>query len=207
MLTDSALLGVSMSLSSGTKTALGEGASWIVAGAMVVATFVYYDELKFLFTPGSLHAANPQHVQTKPQTTQRTVTPQRAPVTQSAGYSVKLKAGRHGHYRTPARVNGREIQVLVDTGASYVALTNEDARRIGVFVTDADYKYKTQTANGSTRVAIVMLNEISIGDIEVRNVRATVHEPGKLGITLLGMSFLGKLRRTEMRGGELILEN
>ena len=196
-----------MSFSSGTKTAVGEAASWICAGAMVVATFVYFDELKFLFSPGSLQAASPQHVQTARQTTGRQASPQRAPVTRSAGYSVKLKAGKYGHYRTPARVNGREIKVLVDTGASYVSLTNEDAERAGIFVTSADYKHKTQTANGTSRVAIVMIDRISIGDIEVRNVRATVHERGKLGITLLGMSFLGKLQRTEMRGGQLILEN
>ena len=106
-----------------------------------------------------------------------------------------------------ARINGREIRVLVDTGASYVSLSNQDAERAGIFVRDSDFKYKTRTANGTTRVALVMIDRISIGDIEVRNVKASVHERGKLGVTLLGMSFLGRLRRTEMRGGRLILEN
>ena len=57
-----------------------------------------------------------------------------------------------------------------------------------------------------TRVALVTIDRISIGEIEVRNVKASVHERGKLHVTLLGMSFLGKLRRAEMRSGRLILE-
>ena len=196
-----------MSYSSGTKTALGEAASWIFAGAMIVGTFVYFDELKFLFTPGTLQASSPQQLQTAPLAAKRQAAPQRAPVTRSAGYSVKLQAGPHGHHKTLARVNGREIKVLVDTGATSVALTSEDAERVGIFVKRADFKYIARTANGTTRIARVMIDRISIGDIEVRNVRGTVLERGKLGITLLGMSFLSKLRRTEMRGGQLILEN
>lgn len=196
-----------MSLSSGTKTALGEAASWIAAGCMVVATIVYYDDLKFLFTPRSLEASAPAQTQAMRPAAARPAPLPVAASTRSAGYTVKLKAGSHGHFRTPAYVNGREIKVLVDTGASLVALTNEDARSAGIFVGPGDYTHTAHTANGKTRIAVVTLDRISIGDIEVRNVRAAVHERGKLGITLLGMSFLGKLRRTEMRSGELVLEN
>ncbi len=195
-----------MSISSGTKTALGEAASWVVAAALIITSVIYFDELKSLVSPAPLQASNTgpkQQIQRAP-LHQRTVSKRAA---RSAGYTVELSAGAYGHYKTMARINGREIRVLVDTGASYVSLSNQDAERAGIFVRDSDFKYKTRTANGTTRVALVMIDRISIGDIEVRNVKASVHERGKLGVTLLGMSFLGRLRRTEMRGGRLVLEN
>ncbi|MFY0612886.1 MAG: TIGR02281 family clan AA aspartic protease [Hyphomicrobiaceae bacterium] len=175
---------------------------------MLVGTFVYFDELKTMFSPTLQQASKPAHFQQstrKAQRAQSTTLP--APTARSAGYVVELTAGAYGHYKTPARVNGRQIDVLVDTGASYVSLTHEDAERAGIFVSNSAYKYKTRTANGTTRVALVSIDRISIGDIEVRDVKASVHERGKLHVTLLGMSFLGKLRRAEMRSGRLILEN
>ena len=70
----------------------------------------------------------------------------------------------------------------------------------------ADFTHRVSTANGQAKVAPVMVSSISIGDITVRNVRAAVSEPGKLNKTLLGMTFLGRLSRAEMRRGRLILE-
>jgi aspartyl protease family protein len=95
---------------------------------------------------------------------------------------------------------------MVDTGASIVALTHEDARNTGVHIRDSDYKHRVSTANGIARVALVTLDTLALDDIVVRDVRAAVAEPGKLTKTLLGMSFLGQLRRTEMSGGVLVLE-
>jgi aspartyl protease family protein len=62
------------------------------------------------------------------------------------------------------------------------------------------------TANGVARVAVVTLDSVAIEDIVVHDVRAAVAEPGKLTKTLLGMSFLGQLRRAEMSRGVLVLE-
>ena len=75
-----------------------------------------------------------------------------------------------------------------------------------VHVRDPDFTHRVTTANGIARVAIVTLDSVAIEDIMVRNVRAAVAEPGKLTKTLLGMSFLGQLRRTEMSRGVLVLE-
>lgn len=196
-----------MSLSSGTKTALGEAASWVVAGVMLVSSVVYFDELKALFAPTPLQASSPPETRQARRPAQPERRARAAPVTRSAGYTVELTAGAYGHFRTRARVNGREITVMVDTGASYVSLSHEDAERAGIYLRPSDYKYRSRTANGIARIAIVTIDRVSIGDIQVRNVKASVHERGKLGITLLGMSFLGKLRRAEMRQGRLVLEN
>lgn len=193
-----------MAFSSGTKTALGEAVSWAIAGVIVAASFFYYDELKAIFTPVIEQQLSTSTTPGKPPQRQQSVSAQAA---SNDGYVVKLKAGPYGHYKTVARVNGREVDVLVDTGASFVALTHEDAERAGIYVNSSDYTHRTRTANGETRVAMVDIGRMSIGDIEVRNVRATVHERGSLHVTLLGMSFLSKLRRAEMRRGELVLEN
>jgi aspartyl protease family protein len=73
-------------------------------------------------------------------------------------------------------------------------------------VNPGDFTHIAQTANGTARVAPVKISRISIGDITVRDVSAVVSERGKSERTLLGMSFLGRLSRVEMRGGTLVLQ-
>jgi aspartyl protease family protein len=120
--------------------------------------------------------------------------------------TVELKAGPHGHFYSRIRVNGRDVEAMVDTGASIVALTFEDAASAGIHIRDPEFTHRVSTANGVARVAMITLDTVAIEDIMVHNVRAAVAEPGKLSKTLLGMSFLGQLRRTQMSRGVLILE-
>ncbi len=120
--------------------------------------------------------------------------------------TVVIRARGNGHYEVTARINGRPIDVMVDTGATVVALTAEDASAIGIFPRAADYTGRTSTANGIARVAPVMIDEISVDDITVRNVRGVVMERGALGVTLLGMSFMSRLSRAEMSRGVLTLQ-
>jgi aspartyl protease family protein len=120
--------------------------------------------------------------------------------------TVTLPAGQFGHFLTEVEINGRDIGVMVDTGASLVALTYDDAERAGIFVNSSDFTGRAQTANGTARVARVTISRIQIGDITVRNVAAVVSERGASERTLLGMSFLGRLSRVEMRGATLVLE-
>ncbi|MEQ1611426.1 MAG: TIGR02281 family clan AA aspartic protease [Hyphomicrobiaceae bacterium] len=125
----------------------------------------------------------------------------------SYGGMVELKASNNGHFYANADLNGRNIGVLVDTGASAVALTYEDAQRAGIHVSDSQFTGRSQTANGVGRYAPVTIDQISIGSVVVQNVQGVVLERGKSQVTLLGMSFLGKLSRTEMKNGILVLEN
>ncbi|MFA5958205.1 TIGR02281 family clan AA aspartic protease [Hyphomicrobium sp.] len=120
--------------------------------------------------------------------------------------AVTLPAGEYGHFLTEAEINGRPVDVMVDTGASLVALSYDDAGRAGIFVNPSDFTHAAQTANGIARVAPVTISSIQIGDITVRNVQAVVSERGASQRTLLGMSFLGRLSRVEMRGDTLLLE-
>lgn len=123
----------------------------------------------------------------------------------SSDADVEIAATEAGHFETEAEINGARIDVMVDTGATLVALTYEDAQRAGIYLNSADFTYRVKTANGIAKVAPVEISSIAIGDITVRNVRGAVTEPGKLHKTLLGMSFLNRLSRVEMRPNGLAL--
>jgi aspartyl protease family protein len=94
---------------------------------------------------------------------------------------------------------------MVDTGATRIALTFEDAERLGLRPHSSDFTLTTQTANGTARAAPVTLDSVRIGDVEVSNLRGSISPQGKMHVTLLGMEFIRKLERFEMRGRKLIL--
>ena len=122
-----------------------------------------------------------------------------------AGRRVAIDADPRGHFIADAVVEGRTISVVVDTGATMVALTADTARRLGYHISEAAYRQRVSTANGVTAGARVMLSEVRIGVISVANVEAIVIRGEALGINLLGMSFLSKLRKFEVGGGQLVL--
>jgi aspartyl protease family protein len=118
-----------------------------------------------------------------------------------ANSSVTLKVNPQGHFVAQAQINGGMMTMLVDTGATMIALPASDAARLGV-----DYKKgrmtMVNTANGAAPAYMVKLNTVKIGDIEMNQVDALVQESG-LPFALLGMSFLN---RTEMRReGEMMV--
>jgi aspartyl protease family protein len=119
--------------------------------------------------------------------------------------NVVLTKGRNGHFAVDARVDGRRLAFLVDTGASHIALRDSDARRIGIYTRPSDYTVRVNTANGITKAARVQLRTVEVGDILVRNVPAIVHPDEGLSVNLLGMSFLSRVRWTHDRG-RLVLE-
>jgi aspartyl protease family protein len=128
-----------------------------------------------------------------------------APPRQLFPRQVALDADRLGHFVTSARINGRSVQVMIDTGASIVALNAETARRLGVTVSKSDFNATIGTVNGTVEVAPIVLAEIRVGNITLRNVEAAVVPGNVLDVNLLGMSFLGRLSGFEIESGELIL--
>jgi aspartyl protease family protein len=121
----------------------------------------------------------------------------------SADRILVYQADRRGHFTVSATVNGTPIRLVVDTGASLVALTLEDARAAGFDRSGLVFNRATQTANGSVRFAPVMLREIRIERLSIENVPAAVIE--NLDQSLLGMSFLSRLKNFEMREGALTI--
>ena len=188
-----------MVFSSGVKHALREAVGWLFAALIAIASVVYFEELRTGLA-SAFGLPTPVEVSDL-----GTAVP--APSTEaSTSGNVEIPAGSNGHFLTTAHLNGRPVEVMVDTGASMVALSYEDAERAGVFVRPSDFTHRVSTANGAAKIALVRLDSVSIGDITIRNVAATVSEPGRLDTSLLGMTFLGRLSRAEMRSGVLILQ-
>ena len=146
-----------------------------------------------------------------------------APSTKSAGSTAKqgttasrassqdnntmyVAADRRGHFFVNGVIGGRTVAFIVDTGASIVALTKEDADRLGITRGPRDPTMLIQTANGVTQATKVRLAGISIGPLTVQDVNAVVMPSGRLTESLLGMTFLSRLRRYEFRTGQLVME-
>jgi aspartyl protease family protein len=119
--------------------------------------------------------------------------------------SVLLQANVHGHFDVAADINGKTVELMTDTGATYVALIYETAAQLGLNPQNLKFSGRSNTANGVARVAPLTIDRIKIGDIEVRNVAAVIAEPGRMSQNLLGMSFIAKLSRFELRGTRLVL--
>jgi aspartyl protease family protein len=110
-----------------------------------------------------------------------------------------------GHFWADGEVNGHTVRFLVDTGATAVALTPEDAQRLGIDPADLHYGYKVVTAGGQIRAASVRLASITVAGARLDNVDALVIEKG-LDTSLLGMTYLGRLSRFEATRGALVLQ-
>ena len=119
--------------------------------------------------------------------------------------SVVIDQNESGHYKTTARMNGRRVPVLVDTGATAVAINERSARRLGINVTDSDFKHEVQTANGTALYAKATIKSIRVGGIVMDNVEAAVLRDKSLSITLLGMSFLSRLAKFEISDKQMSL--
>jgi aspartyl protease family protein len=120
--------------------------------------------------------------------------------------SVTVPRNARGHFQVDARIDGRHLSFMVDTGASMIALTAEDAASLGIHPAQSDFTVMVSTANGTARAAPVELDSVEIEDITVRNVTAIVMPEGALSDNLLGMSFLSRLHRWEFADGKLVLE-
>jgi aspartyl protease family protein len=118
-----------------------------------------------------------------------------------------LKAGENGHFIVKAEINGRNVRVMVDTGASAVALSYEDAKDIGLRPGSLDYDVPVSTANGVVKAAGVNLDKVEIDGVRVSDVQGLVMPEGVMRGSLLGMSFLGKLESFKVEDGVLYLKN
>jgi aspartyl protease family protein len=123
----------------------------------------------------------------------------------SRGGIVEIARGNRGEFQIHAEINGARIPTVYDTGASAVVLTQEAAKAAGLPLDFLNYSVQVETANGRTRAAPVTLDRIKVGGIEERAVPALIAQPGQLRMSLLGMSFLNRLRSSEVRGDRLVL--
>jgi aspartyl protease family protein len=123
----------------------------------------------------------------------------------SRGRTVEIARGQSGSFPVTTQVNGARVAMLLDTGASAVVLTQDDARAAGLPLEVLNYSVNVDTANGRTRAAPVTLDRIAVGAITERSVPALIAQPGQLRTSLLGMTFLNRLQGWDVRGDKLVL--
>jgi aspartyl protease family protein len=119
----------------------------------------------------------------------------------------EIKAGQNGHFLAMAEINGSPVKVVVDTGASVVALSFEDAGQAGIDPRDLVYDVPVATANGTVNAARVTIRRVVIDGVRADDVQGIVLPQGALNTTLLGMSFLSRLQSFKVQDGILYLRN
>ncbi|WP_411037085.1 TIGR02281 family clan AA aspartic protease [Shinella sp. BYT-45] len=135
--------------------------------------------------------------------------PGRAVVTTNAGGEqiLVIHKGVSGHYEADVSIDGVPLRMLVDTGASSVVLSYEDAMRLGINPDNLIFSIDVSTANGRALAAPVTLRQVAIGPILRGTIRGMVAQEGRLDQSLLGMSFLGTLGSIEITRDELRLKD
>jgi aspartyl protease family protein len=123
----------------------------------------------------------------------------------SRGRTVAVARSNGGEFAISAEINGARVPMVLDTGASSVVLTRDDAKAAGLPLEVLNYSVNIDTANGRTRAAPVTLDRVAIGTLAEHSVEALVAQPGQLKTSLLGMSFLNRLQSWEVRGDRLFL--
>ena len=118
--------------------------------------------------------------------------------------AVEVPRAPDGHYYLTLDIAGTLVRFLVDTGASEVVLTAQDARRVGIDPDSLNYLGQATTANGIVRTARVRLEDVRLGETVEPRLAASVTE-GEMETSLLGMTYLGRFSRIEIAGDRLIL--
>lgn len=118
-----------------------------------------------------------------------------------------IEVPRHfdGHYYLVLHLNGVAVEFIVDTGATDVVLTLQDAGRIGVDLKKLAFNGQANTANGIVKTAFTRVNEVRLGEITDHNLRVSVNG-GEMDGSLLGMSYLRRFESIEIKGDRLILK-
>jgi aspartyl protease family protein len=158
---------------------------WVVVGLLLVVGYAYRFELHDIADRVIAELA-PGHVV-------------------SQGRTVAVARTNNGDFNISAQINGAHVTMVLDTGASSVVLTRDDARAAGLPLEVLAYTVNIDTANGRTRAAPVTLDRVAVGGLVERSVDALVAQPGQLKTSLLGMSFLNRLQSWEVSGDRLIL--
>ena len=175
----------------GAATIVRDAVTWLALGLGLVTLYAYKEELTPIATRvvGELLPGTAMTVET------------------SAGdlAEVKIRKRLNGHFTAKVEVNGKPVSMIVDTGASSIVLTPEDARAAGIDVDEMTFRVPVLTANGRTMAARIWLEDVAIGPLDRTRVEALIAQPGALSQSLLGMSFLSRLRSYEFSGDYLTL--
>lgn len=123
---------------------------------------------------------------------------------EGSGTTINVPRSVDGHYHLALEINGTKVRFVVDTGATDMVLSRRDAEAVGIDTTRLAYLGRANTANGQVPLATVVLDEVALGPIVDRNVRASVNG-GEMSGSLLGMGYLQRFARIEIEGDRLVL--
>jgi aspartyl protease family protein len=172
-------------------TMLRDAITWLALGLGLVTLYAYKDDLMPIaarvvgeLLPGSAMT-----------------------VEQSSGglTEVRIRKRLDGHFNATVQINGKSVSMIVDTGATSIVLTPKDAKKAGIDTESLTYRVPVLTANGRAMAARIRLDEVAIGPLDRKKVDALIAQPGALTQSLLGMSFLSRLRSYEFSGDFLTL--
>jgi clan AA aspartic protease (TIGR02281 family) len=121
--------------------------------------------------------------------------------------ATEIKAAGNGHFFARAEIGKATLNVMVDTGATAIAMSYEDADDAGLSPGSLDYDIPVMTANGIAKAARVMIDKVEVDGVSVRDVEGYVMPEGAMKGTLLGMSYLSKLSSFKVENGVLYLED
>lgn len=119
--------------------------------------------------------------------------------------TVRIASKGNGHHWVRGKINGRSVDFVVDTGASHISLNLATATRLGIDYEKGKPGY-TNTANGVKEIRVVTLDKVTIGEITVNNVKASVSLDNALSVALLGNSFLSRTNMS-IENGVMVLES
>jgi aspartyl protease family protein len=117
---------------------------------------------------------------------------------------VILDRREDGHFYATADVSGKPVLFLVDTGASIIALTGKDARALGLSWDERELKVVGRGVSGDVYGTDITLDKVAVGDVEFRNLRASIIPEG-LDISLLGQNFLGRAKTVSINGDRMTI--
>ena len=118
--------------------------------------------------------------------------------------TIALRRAEDGHFYAQLRINGTDIRFMVDTGATNLVLSQQDARRIGLDMENLNYVLPSNTANGRVYGAGIVLDQVELGSFVDRDVRAMVNG-GRMSDSLLGMTYLDRYQRFSVEGDRMLL--
>ena len=120
------------------------------------------------------------------------------------GETISVPRAGDGHYYLSLDLNGEPVTFVVDTGASDIVLTREDATRVGIDPATLRFSGRATTANGVVATARARVDEVALGPIVDRGLPVSVND-GEMRESLLGMTYLNRFERIEFSGGRLLL--
>lgn len=119
--------------------------------------------------------------------------------------ALHIKQAPNGHFHVEATVEGTQLRLLVDTGATTTVLNRDHAGRAGLYPAAHEFTIQVATANGTVRAAPIVIRDLRIGDAQLRDIPALVIDADTGGISVLGMTALQRFRSYEVRDGVLTL--